>query len=200
MIAAGGAAVASTTPMAATIAVGVGTGMAASGGGYMIGNALTGESFDTMDFLITSGIGAIEGGVSAIPGVGVGGRIAVSGVAGVAESALSDRAHGRDVDWGRAAFSGGIGLAAGGAGEVSRCAVDLLTGRGLASPGIRLGSAVPQVNMTEIAVRQLNSHQELTRQATRTAQYRTARAVLVRTAVRDVGLEAGQRALEHYLR
>jgi hypothetical protein len=50
-------------------------GMAASGGGYMISNVLTGKSFDTTDFLVTSAVGAVEGGVSAIPGIGAGGRI-----------------------------------------------------------------------------------------------------------------------------
>jgi hypothetical protein len=197
ILAAGGVAVVSKTSLGAALAIGSGTGMASSGLGYMGANYYTKESFDTTDFLITSGVGAVEGGISACIG-GVPGRIVVSGVAGVVESALIDRAHGRDVDWRRAAVSGGIGLAAGGAGEVSRSAVDLITGRAIASPGRSLGrSPVREIsNMTEVAARQLSSYQELTRQATRVAQYRAARAVIVRTAVRDVAFETGKNIVE----
>jgi len=196
MIAAGGAAVASTIPTGAAMAIGAGTGVVASGGGYMWANRVTGESFDTRDFLVASGVGAVEGGISAIPHVGVGGRIAVSGVAGVAESALSDRVHGRNVDWGRAASAGAIGLAAGGAGEAFRSGVDLVTGRAIASPGLSLGPPVPEVNMTQVAVQQLSSYQGVTRQATKTTQYQTAR-VVVRTVVRDTAFEAGKNIIGH---
>ena len=199
MIAAGGAAVASTTPIAATIAIGAGTGMAASGGGYMVANRVTGESFDTRDFLVTSGVGAVEGGISAIPGIGVGGRVAVSGVAGVAESALSDRVHGRNVDWGRAASAGVIGLAAGGAGEASRSAVNVITGRATASAGLSLGRPIPEVNMTQVAARRLSSNQEIIRQATRIAQYREARAIMARTFGRDMAFEVGKNIVERHV-
>ena len=194
IIAASGAAVASTTPIAATMAIGAGTGMAASGGGYMVANRVTGESFDTRDFLVASGVGAVEGGISAIPGIGIGGRVAVSGVAGVAESVLSDRVHGRNVDWGRAAFSGSIGLAAGGAGEVFR---SIAARRVAPSHELILGPSLPTINMTEIAVSQLSSYQEITRQATQVAQ-RRAFLHTVRTVGRGIMYETGINLAECY--
>jgi len=193
IIATSGVAVASATPIAATIAIGTGMGMAASGGGYMISNVLTGKSFDTTDFLVTSAVGAVEGGVSAIPGIGAGGRILASGAAGVAQSAFSDRAHGREVDWGRAAFSGGIGLVAGGTGEVFRSAAR----RAVALSESTLGPSLPAINMTEIAVRQLSSYQEITRQATQKAQ-RHAAFHAVRTVIRGFGYETGVNLGEWY--
>ncbi|MGB9873160.1 MAG: hypothetical protein ACPLYD_16075, partial [Anaerolineae bacterium] len=186
-IAGGGAAIVATSPSLATIAIGAGTGMAASGGGYMVTNRFAGDSFDTTDFLIASGVGAVEGGVSATTGAV--GRVLVSGAAGIAGSAMNDWAHGRDVDWRRAAQSGGIGLVAGGVGEAAGSLFSALKGT-LDLPESKLGPSIPVLDLRPLAWQQLGSYREITRQATEKAQWQAARHV-VRTVKRDILYQAG---------
>ena len=179
-----GLTVSASTATAATIAVGMGTGTLASANGYMLTGAITRQDFDKTDFLITSGVGTIEGAVSAVPGMPGIGRVLTSGAAGACNSALSDHFHGRDLDWNKASLSGVTGLASGALGEVPGAVAGIRS----ASPGLDLGPPVPQVNTTLWAARNLSSNQSLQRTATSIARYQMARSA-IRTTIRDTGYE-----------
>lgn len=90
-----------------------GTGAMIASESYMLDNARNGDSFDSIDFTLTSVTGGIDGAFSAFTGVGPLASSIFSGVAAGGESALSDVFHGNEVDWANASSSAGKGLAAG---------------------------------------------------------------------------------------
>ena len=126
------------------IAAAVGTGIAVSAESYLINNAVTGESFDRIDFSITTIAGGVEGGIATLPGVGPISSSFVSAAAGAGSSILSDVFHGEQVDGSEALSSAGTGFAAGiiGSGVSGQFGKDYIESGRRVSLGLR-GEANP---------------------------------------------------------
>jgi hypothetical protein len=168
----------------AIIAAGAGAGAFVSAESYMVSNALTGESFDSTDFAVTTGFGMAEGAAAAIPGVGPLGSTAVSAVAAGGQSIVTDLVHDRPVDWEKAGTETAWGGLAGLAGEV------VSGGFAPASGGVDLGEGIKVINWIP--------PQSISNRIIAQTQREAAREA-VRTTVRDTSYSILTNIVEDYL-
>jgi RHS repeat-associated protein len=108
------AAVAGLGVTGAAVITSAGAGIALAGGGYIAANTITGQEFNTTDFLVASAVGGATG---ALGPVGAGTTIAratiLNGISSGVQSALSDTLHGEAINWQGVGISTGIGLITG---------------------------------------------------------------------------------------
>jgi hypothetical protein len=103
------------TGVAMVASIGAGTGILASEVGYTV---VAQDQFDTGDMVTAAAIGGVDGAVSAVtksPAV----RLAVSGVAGAGQEAITELRHGPNVDPINVAVATGLGVTTGALGELT---------------------------------------------------------------------------------
>lgn len=113
LLAATSTAAATSSAVATGIVTGAGVGTLAAAEGYLISNAITEQSFDNTDFGMASAFGALEGGLTGMPGISPAQAGAVCLFTGFGESVTADWLNGESANWAAAVAHGTINLVGG---------------------------------------------------------------------------------------